>query len=101
MAVVVKVASNWYADALLVEFLDDVGNGRSGLVIVHSDANEFGPGAGQRSHLLYSRGDVGRIRVGHGLHYDWCIRPYAHTADDGRNGLSALNIGHMGSSILS
>jgi len=30
-----------------------------------------------------------------------CIRTYAHTTDDGGNALPALNIGHMGTSILS
>jgi hypothetical protein len=35
------------------------------------------------------------------LHHDRCIGAYADTSDDGGRGLSALNIGHMGSSILS
>ena len=101
MPVVVEVADDGHADALLVELLDDVGNGRRSLVIVHGNAYQFRSGAGQRRHLLHGRGDVRRVGIGHGLHHNRCIRAYAHTADDGRNGLSALNIGHMGSSILS
>ena len=101
VAVVVEVADDGNADALLVELLDDVGNGRGSLVVVHGDAHQFRPGAGQRRHLLHRRGHVGRVSVGHGLHHNRCIRPYAHTADHGGNGLPALNISHMGTSILS
>ena len=99
--VVVEVADDGHADALLVELLDDVGNGCGRLVIVHGDAHQFRPGAGQCRDLLHGRGDVGGIGIGHGLHHNRCIRPHAHAADNGGNGLSALNISHKGSSILS
>ena len=84
MAVVVEVADDGHADALLVELLDDVRDGCGRLVIVHGNAHQFRPGASQRCHLLHGRRDIRRIGVGHRLHHNWCIRPDAHTADDAR-----------------
>ena len=53
VAVVVEVADDGHADALLVELLDDVRNGRGCLFVVYSYANEFRSGAGQSGALLH------------------------------------------------
>ncbi len=98
--VVVEVADDGHADALLVELLDNMRNGRGRLVVVHGHAHQFRPGTSQLRHLLHGRRDVCRIGIGHGLHHNWCIRPHAHTANQGGHGLSALNVSHMGTSIL-
>ncbi len=101
VTVVVEVADDGDADALLIELFDDVGNGGGSLVVVHGDAYQFGTGAGEGCYLLDGRRNIGGIGIGHRLHHNWCIGADAHTANNGRDGLSALNIGHMGSSILS
>src|ERR1017187_9547678 len=56
---------------------------------------------GQCRHLLHGRGNVRRVGIGHGLHHNRCTGAYAYTSDNGGHGLSALDICHMGSSILS
>src|SRR5580692_6366563 len=76
-------------------------HGRSCLVVVDRYAHQFRTGAGEGGHLLHCRRNIGRVGIGHGLHHDWCIRPHTHTANNGGDGLSALNIGHKGTSILS
>ena len=94
MAVVVEVADDRDADALLVEFVDDGRDGGGGFFVVDGDADQFGAGPGEGGDLLDGRGDVGRVGVGHGLHHDRCIAADAHTADGGCNCLSTLNLSH-------
>ena len=77
------------------------GHGCGGLVVIHGDAYQFGPGAGEGCYLLHGRRNVGGVGISHRLHHNWCIGADAHTAHDGRGGLSALDMGHMGSFILS
>ena len=46
------------------------GNSRGGFGHVDRDADEFGAGLREFEALLRGRGDVGRVRVGHGLDDD-------------------------------
>ena len=94
MAVVVKVANDGYADALLVELLDNARNGRRCLFVVDGDAYQFRPGARQRGTLLDGRSNVGGIGVGHRLHHNGCIRADAHAANGDGHGLSTRNHSH-------
>ncbi len=52
MPVVVEVADDGHAHALLVEFLDDAGNGGGSFFVIDGDAHQFRPGAGQSGTLL-------------------------------------------------
>ncbi len=70
MAVVVEVADDGYAEALLVELLDDVGDRRRGFVIVDRHADEFRTRAGEGCNLLHGRRNVSRVGIGHRLHHD-------------------------------
>ena len=94
MSVVMEVADDGHADALLVESLDDLGDGRGGVVVVDRDAHEFGAGARQSRDLLDGPRDVGGVGVRHGLHHDRCIAAHADAADVGGHGFSALNFCH-------
>ena len=94
MSVVVEVADDGDGDAVLVELVDDRGDGGCGFVVVDGDADQFRPGAGQGRDLLDGGGNVGGVGVGHRLHHDRCIAADAHTADRSRNGLSTLNLSH-------
>src|SRR5690242_7197159 len=96
-----EVANDRNADDLLVELLDDMGYSCCGVIVVDGYANQFGTASNQSRHKLHRRGKVRRVSVGHRLHYNWCIRPYAHASDNGRNGLSTWDVCHMGNSILS
>ena len=95
MSVVMEVADNGDVDALLVELLDDGGDCGSGLFVIDRDANQFGAGARQRSHLLDGRGNVCGIGVCHGLHHNRCIAAHADAIDRASNGFSALNVSHV------
>ncbi len=50
--VVVKVANDGHAHALLVEFLDDPRDGGGSLVVVDGDPHQFRSGAGESRNLL-------------------------------------------------
>jgi hypothetical protein len=99
--VVVEVTDDGDAHALFVEFLDDARDCRGRLFVVDRDTNQFRAGTGQRGALLRGGRDVGGIGIGHRLHHNRCIRADAHTSDNGRNGLSALNQSHIGMISLS
>ena len=99
VAVVVEVADDGHAHALLVELLDNARNGGGSLFVVDGDAHQLRAGSSQGGTLLDGRRDVGGIGVGHGLHHDRCIRADAHATDDGGEGFSAWDDGH-GSPIL-
>src|SRR5208337_2274882 len=52
MSVVVEVADDGHAHALLIKLLDNVGHGGSSLVVVDRDPHQFGAGPGQSGDLL-------------------------------------------------
>ena len=89
-----EVADDGHAQALLLESLDNVGDGLGGIVIVDGDADDFAAGSGQGGDLLYGAGDVGGVGVGHGLHHDWGIAADADSVNRGGMGFSALDLGH-------
>ena len=95
VSVVMEVADDGHAQALLLESFDDVGDGLGGVVIVDGDADDFAAGARQGGDLLYGAGDVRGVGVGHGLHHNWCIAAHADAADGGGEGFSTLNFGHV------
>ena len=70
MTVVMEVADDGNAYALLRELIDDRSDGCGGLFVIDGDTNQFGARACQRRNLLDSRGDVRGIGVRHGLHDD-------------------------------
>ena len=94
VAVVVKVSDDGNVDALLVELVDDAGNGGCGFVVIDGDADQFASSAGQGGYLADRRRHIGGVGVGHGLHHDRGIAADAHTGDRGGDSFSALNISH-------
>ena len=62
--------------------------------LVHRDAHQFRAGARQRLDLLRGALDVGRVRVGHGLHDDGCGTADGHAADLHCQGL-ATRVAHV------
>ena len=94
VSVVVEVANDGHADALLLELLDDRRDGRCRFFVVDRDPNQFGPGASQGGNLLDCRGNIGGVGIGHRLHHKRCIAAHSHPANQGGNGFSALNISH-------
>ena len=94
MSVVVEVADDGDADALLVETLDDVGDGFGGVVIVDGDSHHFAARFRQGGYLLDRAGDVGGVGIGHRLHHNWCSAADSHSADRGGDGLSASHFSH-------
>ena len=100
VSVVMEVADDGHAHALLFEPFDDVGDGLGGIVVVDGDADHFGAGAGQGGDLLDGAGDVRGIGVGHGLHHNRCIAAHADATDRGGKGFSTVNFCHIGTFIL-
>src|SRR5208283_1200159 len=94
VAVVVEVADDGNANALLVELLDDAGNSGGGGFVVDGDAYQFRTGASQGRALLDGGGDISGIGIGHGLHHDWCIRADVHAANGDSHGFPAGNDRH-------
>src|SRR5450759_1716662 len=95
VSVVMEVADDGHAQALLLESLYDVGDGLSGIVIIDRDADDFAAGTRQGSDLLYGAGNVRSVGVGHGLHHNRCIAAHADAADGGGEGFSTLDFGHV------
>ncbi len=95
MAVVMEVADDRNAYALLVELVDDRGDGGCGFFGVDRYPNQFRSGSRQRSDLLHGGRHIRGIGVGHRLHHYWCIRADADAANGAGYGLSTLQIGHV------
>ena len=91
VSVVVEVADDRHAHAVLIESFDDRRNGGGSFFVVDRDADQFRPGPRQRHHLLHGRGNIRRVGVGHRLHHNWCIAADSHAANRAGNGFSALN----------
>ena len=70
VAVVMKIADDRSVAARVEQALLDFRHRRGGFRHVHGDAHQFRAGLGQFEALLRGGGDVGRVRVGHGLHDD-------------------------------
>jgi len=61
VSVVMEVADDGHAQALLLQSFYDVGDGLGGIVIVDGDADDFAAGACQGSDLLYGFRDIGSV----------------------------------------
>jgi len=88
MAVVVEIADDGRHAAKVSQAGDNLGHGRGRFRHIHGDADQFRPGVGKFLALRHGSGDVGRVRVGHGLNDN--RRPAAHlnVADFDANRLS-------------
>src|ERR1019366_327650 len=100
VSVVMEVAYNRHAQALLLESFYDVGDGLGGFVIVDGNTDDFAAGSRQGGDLSYGAGNVGGVGVGHGLHHNRCIAAHADAANGGGEGFSTMNFGHIGNYIL-
>ena len=78
----------------LSQRVDDLRNGRGGLVGVDGDADQFGAGASQRHHLIDGRRDIGGVGVGHRLDNDRMGAADFDSADINDNGFAAWRCGH-------
>ena len=94
VTVIVEVADDGHAHTLLVEFLDNVRHCCRRFIVVDRDPHKLGASTSQCGHLLDGRSHIGRVRVGHRLHHNWCIGAHSHSAHHGRNGLSAFDCRH-------
>ena len=70
MSIEMEVADQRNADAQLIQAFADGRHRGRGLRRVHCQAHQFGAGAGQGPDLFNGAGDIGRVRIGHGLDHD-------------------------------
>lgn len=71
VAGVVEITGERSHDTDAVQLRTDSRYSGGGLIAIDGDANDFRAGGGERTDLADSRGDVGRICIGHRLHDDW------------------------------
>src|ERR1700733_13628351 len=95
MSVVVKVADDRHANALLLQPFDNVRDGLGRIVIIDGDAHNFTSRTGECSYLLDRAWNIRRIGVGHRLHHHWCITADADTTNDGSRSFSTLYLSHV------
>lgn len=70
VAGVVEITGERSHDTDAVQLRTDSRYSGGGLIAIDGDANDFRAGGGERTDLADSRGDVGRICIGHRLHDD-------------------------------
>jgi len=90
VAVVVEVADDRHAD-----LLDDLGDGAGGLVIVDRHAHELAARGVERVDLRDGAGDIGGVRVGHGLDHDGALAADLDAAHVHGHGLPAIGDAHL------
>ncbi len=70
VADIVEIADQRHEAVLPRQLVADMRHGGGGLVAIDRDAHQLGAGAGERRDLRDGGVDIGRIRIGHGLHDD-------------------------------